>query len=45
MIVHHADSCDALLGCFWNVFSQDPMEYPLTGKKNVIGYPLLKPNN
>jgi len=43
MIVHHADSCDALLGCFWNIFSQDPTEHPLTGKKNVIGYPLLKP--
>ena len=43
MIVHHADSCDALLGCFWNIFAQDPTEHPLTGKKNVIGYPLLKP--
>ena len=43
MIVHHADSCDALIGCFWNIFSQDPTEHPLTSKKNVIGYPLLKP--
>ena len=43
MIVHHADSCDALLGCFWTIFSQDSSEHPLTGKKNVIGYPLLKP--
>jgi len=43
MIVHHADSCDALFGCFWNIFSQDSTDYPLTGKKNVIGYPLLKP--
>ena len=44
MIVHHADSCDALLGCFWNVFSQDLTEHGITGKKNVIGYPLLKPS-
>ena len=43
MIVHHADSCDALLGCFWNTFSQDATEHELTSKKNVIGYPLLKP--
>ena len=44
MIVHHADSCDALLGCFWNIFSQDSTEHGVTGKKNVIGYPLLKPS-
>jgi 3'-5' exoribonuclease len=44
MIVHHADSCDALLGCFWNVFAQDPTERAITGKKHVIGYPLLKPS-
>jgi len=43
MLVHHADSCDALIGCFWNIFSQDSTEQPLTSKKNVIGYPLLKP--
>jgi 3'-5' exoribonuclease len=43
MIVHHADSCDALIGCFWTVFSQDSTEHALVGKKNVIGYPLLKP--
>jgi len=43
MIVHHADSCDALLGCFWTIFSQDITEYAVTGKKHVIGYPLLKP--
>ena len=43
MIVHHADSCDALLGCFWNIFSQDLQEHAITDKKNVIGYPLLKP--
>ena len=43
MIVHHADSCDALIGCLWNAFSQDPAEYALTSKKNVLGYPLLKP--
>ena len=44
MIVHHADSCDALLGCFWNVFAQDLTDHAVTGKKNVIGYPLLKPS-
>ena len=44
MIVHHADSCDALIGCFWNIFSQDLTEHAVTGKKNVIGYPLLKPS-
>lgn len=43
MLVHHADSCDALVGCFWNIFSQDTTEQELTSKKNVIGYPLLKP--
>ena len=43
MIVHHADSCDALLGCFWTIFSQDLTDHAVTGKKNVIGYPLLKP--
>ncbi|MDR1964388.1 MAG: HD domain-containing protein [Planctomycetaceae bacterium] len=43
MIVHHADSCDALLGCFWNTFSQDMTDHELTSKKNVLGYPLLKP--
>ena len=43
MIVHHADSCDALLGCFWNIFSQDLTEHGMTSKKNVVGYPLLKP--
>jgi len=42
MIVHHADSCDALLGCFWNIFSQDLTEHAVTSKKNVVGYPLLK---
>jgi len=44
MIVHHADSCDALLGCFWNVFSLDLTEHAVTGKKSIIGYPLLKPS-
>ena len=43
MIVHHADSCDALIGCFWNIFSQDSTEQDITTKKNVVGYPLLKP--
>ncbi|MGL4594638.1 MAG: 3'-5' exoribonuclease YhaM family protein [Thermoguttaceae bacterium] len=43
MIVHHADSCDAILGCFWNTFSQDHQETQMTTKNNVIGYPLLKP--
>jgi len=43
MLVHHADSCDALLGCFWNVFEQDSGIDLLTSKKNVVGYPLLKP--
>jgi 3'-5' exoribonuclease len=45
MIVHHADSCDALLGCFWNTFETDVTDEALTSKKNVIGYPLLKPGN
>jgi 3'-5' exoribonuclease len=43
MIVHHADSCDALLGCLWNTFDQDATDNPITSKKNVLGYPLLKP--
>ncbi|MDR3234745.1 MAG: HD domain-containing protein [Planctomycetaceae bacterium] len=43
MIVHHADSCDALLGCFWNTFTTDQTDNALTERKNVIGYPLLKP--
>ena len=43
MIVHHADSCDALIGCLWNAFSQDQTEHRLTSRKNVLGYPLLKP--
>jgi 3'-5' exoribonuclease len=43
MIVHHADSCDALLGCFWNTFAQDSAEHGMTSKKNAIGYALLKP--
>jgi len=43
MLVHHADSCDALVGCLWNTFSQDTSEHHLTSKKNVLGYPLLKP--
>jgi len=43
MIVHHADSCDALIGCCWNIFSQDSTEQGMTGKKNVLGYPLLVP--
>jgi len=43
MIVHHADSCDALLGNFWTIFSQDLTEHTITGKKNTLGYPLLKP--
>ena len=43
MIVHHADSCDALIGCCWNIFSQDLTENDMIGKKNVLGYPLLKP--
>jgi len=43
MIVHHADSCDALVGCLWNTFSQDTTEHAMTSKKNVLGYPLLKP--
>lgn len=44
MLVHHADSCDALTGCFWNVFSQDQGDQPLTSNKNVVGYALLKPS-
>ncbi|MDR0871401.1 MAG: HD domain-containing protein [Planctomycetaceae bacterium] len=43
MLVHHADSLDALTGCFWNIFEQDNTDNELTSKKNVIGYPLLKP--
>ena len=43
MLVHHADSCDALVGCLWNTFSQDATEHSMTSKKNVLGYPLLKP--
>ena len=43
MLVHHADSCDALVGCLWHTFSQDAAEHSLTSKKNVLGYPLLKP--
>ena len=43
MLVHHADSCDALIGCLWHTFSQDFSEHVLTSKKNVLGYPLLKP--
>ena len=43
MIVHHADSCDALLGCLWNTFSQDSTDHGMTSKKNAIGYPLFKP--
>jgi 3'-5' exoribonuclease len=43
MIVHHADSCDALLSNFWNIFAHDSTEHTVTSKKNVIGYPLLKP--
>lgn len=43
MLVHHADSCDALTGCFWNVFSQDNTDRELTSNKNVVGYSLLKP--
>ena len=44
MIVHHADSCDALVGCCWNIFAQDSTAQDITDKKNVIGYPLLKPH-
>jgi len=45
MIVHHADSCDALTGCCWNIFSQDSTEQGMTNKKNVLGYPLLMPKD
>jgi len=43
ILVHHADSCDALVGCFRNAFAQDDGESEFTSKKNVVGYPLLKP--
>ena len=43
MLVHHADSCDALIGCFRNAFTQEGGESEFTSKKNVIGYPLLRP--
>jgi 3'-5' exoribonuclease len=43
MIVHHADSCDALVGCFQEVFAKDETEHELTNNRNVLGYPLLKP--
>jgi 3'-5' exoribonuclease len=43
LLVHHADSCDALVGCFRNVFELDEGESELTSKKNVIGHVLLKP--
>ena len=43
MIVHHADSCDALVGTFWNIFEQDHTDREITPKKNVLGYPLFKP--
>ncbi len=43
MIVHHADSCDALVGTMWHIFEQDQSEREMTPKKNVLGIPLLKP--
>ena len=43
MLVHHADSCDALVGCLRNAFSQDRTDQELTDKKNALGYPFLKP--
>jgi 3'-5' exoribonuclease len=43
MIVHHADSCDALVGTMNHIFEQDQSEREMTPKKNVLGTTLLKP--
>ncbi len=45
MIVHHADSCDALIGTMWHVFEQEQSDREITPKKTILGYPLLKPSN
>lgn len=43
MIVHHADSCDAVLGTFRELCLQDGGEHEMTSKKNVFNTPILKP--
>ena len=42
VIVHHADSCDALIGCHFTVMEQDDTEGPITSRRNVLGYPIYK---
>ncbi len=43
MIVHHADSCDALVGTMRHVFEQEQSDREITPKKTILGFPLLRP--
>ncbi|MDR1958266.1 MAG: HD domain-containing protein [Planctomycetaceae bacterium] len=42
LIVHHADSCDALIGTHCHVMELDETAGEITSKKNILGYPVFK---
>lgn len=44
VIVHHADSLDALLGVHENILRGDDAPGEMTVKKNLLGYPIYKGN-
>ena len=41
-IVHHADSCDALIGTHLHVIDLDETAGEITSKKNILGYAVYK---
>jgi 3'-5' exoribonuclease len=43
IIVHHADSCDAMINNFRIALTQDNSNNNFIPQKNPLGYPLLKP--
>lgn len=42
VIVHHADSVDALIGCHFSVLQQDDTDGQTTASRNILGYSLFK---
>jgi len=42
LIVHHADSCDALIGTHCHVMELDETAGEITSKKNILGHAIFK---
>lgn len=42
LIVHHADSCDALFGTYLHVMALDETAGEITSRKNILGYAIYQ---